>query len=108
MIGWLRGRFRRVTVADVEQGQAEVRAATDRLGDVLDQSFLNVFGEVHVISDADLRAAIAAAPCEPTRAPDLVARARANRAAHYRALGEDPDANWGPYVNPHDEPGSAA
>lgn len=52
--------------------------------------------------------AIRTAPCEPTRAPDHVARAAANRATHYRALGEDPDANWGPYVNPYDEPGDAA
>jgi hypothetical protein len=62
-----------------------------------------IVDETHVIPEADLRAAIAAAPCEPTRAPDLVARTAANRAAHYRAHGEDPDANWGPWVNPYDE-----
>lgn len=56
-----------------------------------------IVDEVHVIPESVLRAAIAAAPCEPTRAPDHVARAKANRAAHYRALGEDPDADWGPF-----------
>jgi hypothetical protein len=57
-----------------------------------------IVDETHVIPEANLRAAIAAAPCEPIRAPeDHVARAKANRAAHYRALGEDPDADWGPF-----------
>ena len=58
-----------------------------------------------IVDDVEQRVAdaIRTAPCEPAKAPDHVARAKANRAAHYRALGEDPDANWGPYINPHDE-----
>jgi len=64
----------------------------------------NIGQQYVVTSTATQTAAIAAAPCEPIRAPeDHVARAKANRAAHYRALGEDPNANWGPYINPHDE-----
>lgn len=63
-----------------------------------------------IVADVEQRVAdaIRTAPCEPAKAPDHVARAKASRAAHYRALGEDPDAYWGPYINPHDEPGSAA
>jgi len=45
----------------------------------------------------DCMRAARTAPCEPAKAPDHVARAKANRAAHYRGLGEDPDADWGPF-----------
>lgn len=57
--------------------------------------FVSAMGTATGLADA-----IRTAPCEPLRAPDRpdhVARAKANRAAHYRALGEDPDANWGPF-----------
>lgn len=53
-----------------------------------------------IVAEVERRVAeaIRTAPCEPIRAPeDHVARARANRAAHYRALGEDPEADWGPF-----------
>jgi hypothetical protein len=94
MIGWLRRLWdaRRVTVDDIEAGHAQVHTAADRLGGTFDRV------DRDYVADA-----IRTAPCEPTRAPDHVARAKANRAAHYRAHGEDPDANWGPWVNPHDE-----
>lgn len=90
MIGWLRRLFRRSP--DASERPLEVTVACDA------SQALAALGRA-----TDLAQAIAAAPCEPTRAPDHVARAKANRDAHYRALGEDPDANWGPFVNPHDE-----
>ena len=91
MIGWLRRLWcaQRLTVPTTYPPTPESRA---------------------IVAEVERRVAdaIRTAPCEPLKAPDLVQRAATNRAAHYRALGADPDADWGPFVPPYDELGDDA
>lgn len=61
---------------------------------------------LHRPSIEDCLRAASKAPCEPLRAPDAISgpmlaiRALNGRAAHYEGLGEDPNADWGPFDNP--------
>ena len=119
MRAWLRRLFRRPpTIADIAVSHAKAVAAIEALPAALEHANTLI---ASTAPDARVKAAIAAAPCEPLKAaeadpyagvvtgPQLVDRTKHTHALHQARWADDDgwDIEFGPFRNPYDDSDAA-